>query len=60
VSTTVGDVFDAELLVDAAALVVGHVVAIETGGDALLHGGVWQQITGQLLDAELVKGHVRG
>jgi hypothetical protein len=33
-------------------------VAVEACGDPLLEGGVWQQIAGELLDCELVEGHV--
>jgi len=33
------------------------VFAVEAGGDALLPGGVGQEVAGELLDGELVEGH---
>ena len=41
------------LLGNRAALEIDHVIAIETGGDLLVHGRVGQQIAGELLDREL-------
>ena len=55
----VDHVLDQELLGDDAALAVLAVVPVEGGGDALLEGGVGQQIAGDLLDGELVERHVR-
>ena len=49
---------DAELLVIGAALVIGLRVPMEGGGDALLQGGLRQQIAGQLVDEEGVVGLV--
>jgi len=43
----------------ASALAIGHVIAVETGGEDLLGGGIGQEITGELLEGELVEGHVR-
>ena len=31
---------------------------MKPGGDFLIFGGVWQQITGDLLDGELIQRHV--
>src|SRR5690242_14771903 len=42
-----------------AALFVEHRVAMEPGGDALLRRRAGQQITGELLDRELIERHVR-
>ena len=54
----VDDVLGAVFLVDNTALNGDGVVAIETGGDALLQRGVGEQIAGQLFDGELVEGEV--
>ena len=43
---TVRYVLDAILLVDDSALGVNHVVASETGGDAVIEGRVGHQVTG--------------
>ena len=43
---------------DGAALAVEEVVAVERGGDALVDGGIGQEVAGELLDAELVEGLV--
>ena len=48
----------AELLGVDAALFVDHRIAQEPGGDALVLGGVRQQVAGDLLDDELVVGQV--
>ncbi len=45
----------AELLVAGTALVLGHGVAMEGGGDELRVRGLGQQVAGQLLDGELVE-----
>ena len=37
---------------------VGTVVAVEAGDDDLIAGGVGEEIAGQLIDGELVIGHV--
>ena len=52
-------IFDAVLLGDASAFAVDHVIAIESGGDALIERGVRQQIAGELLDREAIERHVR-
>jgi hypothetical protein len=39
-------------------LLVQHRVPVKAGGDALRRRGVGQQVAGQLLDRELVEGHV--
>ena len=46
------------LLRNGATLEVDHVVAIETGGDFLLLGGLGKQIAGELLHGEAVERHV--
>ncbi len=56
---SVGDVFDAVLLRDDAGLFGDHVVAVEAGRDALLDRRVRQQVACELLDGELIEGHVR-
>ena len=52
------EVVEPLLLGDRAPLAVEEMVAIEAGGDFLLHGRVGKQVAGQLLDRELVKRHV--
>ena len=54
----VEDAVDAELFLVDAALLVDLRVAMETGGDALGLGRVRQEVAGELLDGELIKGHV--
>ncbi len=54
----VGHVLDAILFGDDAAFAGGAVIAVEAGGDALLEGGIGQQIAGQLLDGEPVVGQI--
>ena len=49
---------DAELLLICAALGVGQCLPVKRGGDDLLRFGIRQKIAGNLLNAELVKGHV--
>ena len=41
-----------------APFAVGQRVAVESGGHALLDGGIGQQVAGQLFDGELVERHV--
>ena len=41
-------------IVVGAALVVGHGIAVKTGGGVLFVGGGWQQVAGQLFDDKLV------
>ena len=45
----------AELFVAGASLVLGHRVAMEGGRDDLVFGGVREQVSGQLLDRELIE-----
>ena len=47
-----------ELLIDAAAFTGGDVAAIEPGGYLLIHGGIGQEIAGELPDGELIVGKV--
>ena len=55
----VENALDAELLGLRAALLVGHRVAQESGGDAVVLRGVRQEIAGDLFHNELIVGHVR-
>src|SRR5258705_12920572 len=41
---TIGDVVQAEFLIDDAAFGAGAVIAMEAGRDLLAHGGIWQQV----------------
>ena len=43
---------------NGAAFEIDHVVAVEAGGDLVIHGRVGQQIACKLLDRELVVRHV--
>ena len=52
------DAVDAELFFVDAAFLVDLGVAMEAGGDFLAFGGVGQEVAGELLDGELVEGHV--
>ena len=49
----------AELLIDSSAFAIGHGVAMKSGRNQLRYTGVWKQVTSELLDGELVEGHVR-
>jgi hypothetical protein len=55
----VEDAVDAELFLVDAALLIDLRVAMEAGGDLLRLGGVWAADPRELLDGELIKGHVR-
>ena len=46
----------AEFFVAGAALVLGHGVAMEGGGDELVLGGLGEEVAGELVDGELVEG----
>ena len=52
----VGGVVGEVLLDDRAAFIGRRVAALEAGGDALLFGGVGEQVAGELLECELVEG----
>ena len=54
----IDDVFDRVLFGNDAAFRVAAVITIEPGGDLLVQRSVGQQVAGQLLDRELVVGHV--
>jgi hypothetical protein len=56
----IGDVLLAELLLDAAAFVRLPVQPVEGGGQALLVGGIRQQVAGQLPGQEPIVGKVPG
>src|SRR5262249_17493133 len=58
VADAVGGVLGPVLAVLGAALVGGLEDAVVAGGDALLLGGAWEQVAGQLLHRELVEGLV--
>ena len=47
-------VVDAGFLGVTAAFAVGHVVALEAGRELLLRRGVWEKVSGELLEGELV------
>ncbi len=51
--------FDAKLLVVHAPFLVDERVTMKTRGDPLFARRVGQKIAGQLLDRELIEGHVR-
>ena len=48
----------AELFVICAALVLGHRIAMKRSSDELIIGWMWQQVTCDLFDGELIKAHV--
>ena len=50
--------FDAILLEIGAPFLIDHRVAMEAGGDELVLRRLWQQISGNLLDHELVEGEI--
>ncbi len=52
----VGDVAEADLVEDRAAFVGGDVGAEEAGGDAIVEGGVREEVAGDLLDDERSNG----
>src|SRR5439155_15878451 len=52
------DTLDTELLGIDAAFLVDLRIAMETTGDLLLEGRIWQQVAGQLFDGELIEGQV--
>ena len=54
----VGDVFDAVFFLDDAALGIDDVVAREAGGDALLEGGLRQEIARDLFGDEAIVGEI--
>ena len=55
----VEDAVDPELFLVDAALLIDLRVAMKAGGDDLALAGLRQEIAGELLDGELVEGHVR-
>src|SRR4029079_9023223 len=54
----VDDGVDAELLEVDPAFLVDRGVAVEAGGDLLLQGRAGAEVAGDLVDRELVEGHV--
>ncbi len=54
----VGGVDDLVFRRDEAAFRGGRIAAVEAGGDPLFEGRFRQQVAGELLDGELVEGHV--
>ena len=56
--SAVANVLDEPLGGVDAAFVVKAVVAVETGGELLPEGGVFELVPGELFDEELVVGHV--
>ena len=55
---SIGHVLHSKLLGHDAAFGVGAVIAMKAGGNLLGCGGIGQQIPGDLLDGELIEGHV--
>src|SRR5262249_27464911 len=54
----IDDIIDPRLLRDASAFAVDHVIAVEAGGNFLRDGSVREEVAGDLLDGELIEGHV--
>ena len=53
----VDDVEVEVFLFDETALVAGHDIAVESGGDFLVDGAVGDEVTGELFGGELIEGH---
>ena len=51
-------IFDGVLFGNDSAFPIAAMVAIETAGDLLLESSVWQHVSGDLLNRELIEGHV--
>ena len=47
--------FGSIFLVITAAFIIGLGIAVETGGDFLIEGGVGQEVTGELLNRKLIE-----
>ena len=54
----VEDTFDSELLGLGSAFFIGHGVAKVSGGDDVVLSCVWEEVTGDLADDEVVVSHV--
>src|SRR5258708_2751834 len=54
----IDDGLDAVLLEVDPALEIAGSVAVESGGDQLIDSRVRQQVAGELLDRELIEGHI--
>ena len=54
---SVNDVFGPPFLGDDSAFGVYSVVAVETGGNFVVEGCIWQQVASDLFDSELVVWH---
>ena len=55
---SIGHVFDDELVGDNAPFVVYPVIAIEGGRQSLIASRMRQQVSGKLLDGELIERHI--
>ena len=55
---TIDGIFEFELLVVDAALAIGQRHTEKAGGDTLFRIGVRLQVTGELIDGELIEGHI--
>ena len=56
---SIGHVFDSPFFGNNSAFVIHSVVSIETGRKPLLVCRVFEKVSGQLLDRELIERHVR-
>ena len=54
----VDDGFDAPFFRDYAAFGIDAVITVEPGGDDLFGRGIWEHVSGKLLNGELVIGLV--
>ena len=55
---SVDDVLDLKLFRNDAAFRIASMIAVDPGGNPLVKRCVWQQVTGKLLDRELIERHV--
>src|SRR5579885_1445833 len=55
---SIGNVLDAKLFLNDSPLAAGAMVPLEAGSDLLLERSVRQQVSGDLLDGELVERHI--
>src|SRR5688572_29505645 len=40
-----------------AALFINHGIPVKSGGDSLLERGIWEEVSGNLLNGELIERH---
>ncbi len=55
---TIDDSDVSEFFVVGPTFVIGKGVAMECGSDELVRSGVWEEVTGELFDGELIEWHV--